>query len=595
MSKLEILKDGLLLDGEPFLLVGGDFHYFRTLKTGWRKRLELMKDFGLTAVQVYVPWSYHEPKEGNFDFSGNLDLDEFLSLVEEYGMKIMLRPSPYICAEVDFGAMPWWLLKNPDICFRCMDDTYIAAVDKYYDYLCKIIVPHLSTNGGGIIAVALENEYGSYGNDFEYIRHLQHKLEDNGVDVPFYTCDGDTLYFLKYGMLKDIWSCMDYRWDSKAAFARHRELQPQFVPYASECWTCANQRWDEPQIPRDLDEVVRSFKDALEDGGMFNFYMFAGGTNFGFTSGAARFGKYRPFCTSYDMESPITEYGALTEKYFACRDVLDDFLNKPRRPHIYPKYEAQHVSVDITEYCDLLDNIDVISSKTVESVNPKPMEYLDQGYGFILYSTTLNGPVNGKEVFKILELHDRATLYLDGKYLGTMYRDRVHNPIAAEVDEGTRLDILVENFGRLNFTEFDTERKGILVGVTLGDHRIYHWKNRCLPMDETTQIPYSKIPKGGVRLNRPAFYRGFFDAKQGVDTFVDTVGWTKGFVRINGFNLGRYWRAGPQRTLYLPGELLKEKDNCIEFFDIHNPNLEYRAELLDRHILTQPTSETDTI
>ncbi len=619
--KLEILKDNLLLDGKPFYLASGDMHYFRIFKGGWRKRLELMKDFGLSAVQTYVPWNLHEPEEGVFDFSGRLDLAAFLKLADETGLKVMLRPAPFICSEWDFGGLPYWLLKSRDAEVRCMDKAYIKALDDYYRRLCKEFIPFLSTRGGPVIAVAVENEYGGYGNDKAYLKHIKDFLSENGVDVPFYTTDGR--YALKYGTLPGVWEGINYRLESKVAIDHLRAFQPDMPAFVGEYWSGRAQHWDETFFHRDVEPVAEAYKVALNEGAYVNFYMFAGGTNFGFMNGANHgfaftrkpdsYEKYIPMTTSYDTDALISENGVPTEKYYACRAVLDAYLGKPVRetpPGVLKRsemcgYEAQEIkNVAVTEYAPLFDNLEELArtAAPVESVTLKTMEELSQDYGFILYSTFLDGPSIGvPQKLSIFGLHDRATVYLDGVYIGRYMRDRKDEKQISLIvpDKGARLDILVENCGRINGGMLLKDRKGITECVKLGIVMLYNWTIRPIPMRDMSVLEFKDIsvlrrqaevnPAESLILKlpggQPAFYRGKFEAKAGIDTFLRMDGWKKGVAWVNGFNLGRYWETGPQETLYVPGGLLKEGVNEIVVFEIHSPAPGFTVDFVMKHTL----------
>jgi len=610
MGKLEILKDGLLFDGKPFYLASGDFHYFRVLPGGWKKRLDLMKDFGLTAVQTYVPWNAHEPEEGTYNFSGMLDLGAFLKQADNAGLKVMLRPAPFICSEWDFGGLPYWLLKDKNTDVRCMDKVYINAMERYYKRLCREFVPYLSTNGGPVIAIAIENEYGGYGSDKEYLQRIKECLTENGVNVLFYTTDGR--YALKYGTLPGVWEGINYRIESKLAIDHLRKFQPDMPAFVGEYWSGRAEHWDEIFIRREVEPIAEAYKVALEEGAYLNFYMFAGGTNFGFYNGA-NFGKaftqkpdtyekYIPMTTSYDTDALISEYGTPTKKYYACRAVLDSYLGKPAREEEIPFYKAQAIpGVKLTKRAALFDNLDSLS-KPVKSISLKCMEELSQDFGFILYSTFLYGPSiqnwNNSvksQTLNIYGLHDRATVYLDGKYAGKYMRDRINQPPVNIMvpDEGAQLDILVENFGRINGGRLLKDRKGITECVRLGNVTLFNWTIRSLPMNDLSELKYKDCCSSSISGEEvsagasagPAFYHAVFRAKVGIDTFLRTDGWKKGNAWVNGFNLGRYWETGPQETLYVPGELLKEGDNELVIFEIHEPAPELVVNFSDKHII----------
>jgi Beta-galactosidase len=592
MGILGFSKEKLMLDGKEFYLAFGDMQYFRVLPGGWKRRLELMKDFGLTALQTYVPWNMHEPKKGEFNFDGMLNLEAFLLLAEEVGLKVMLRPSPYICAEWDFGGLPSWLLKNPNIELRCSDPEYLSHVKTYYERLCKEFVPHLSTNGGPIIAVAIENEYGSYGNDKAYLNFIKDELIENGVDVPFYTTDGYAKNALKNGTLPGIWKGVNYRIESEDAIGALREFQTDKPAMIGEYWSGRGMHWGEIFNYREVEPIAKGYKEALCLGGYLSFYMFCGGTNFGFMNGA-NFGvsftpgnedvaKYISGLTSYDVDALVSENGVPTKKYYACRRELDKYLKKIVREDNPPEYKTQIIeNVKLTKSASLFGNIENISTNIVISPTVKTMEDLGQDYGFILYSTFVEGPNVGEQALFIDGLHDRATIYVDGKYTGTYMRDRKCEPIKITVpDNGIRLDILVENLGRINYGTSLKDRKGILGGVRLDYGYLYRWTIYTLPMIDLSKLYYD----GKITNGTPAFYSGTFSAEKGTDSFLYMKDWKKGCVWINGFNLGRYWEIGPQETLYVPGEILKEY-NTIEIFEIHHSNDSKTISFIGEHIL----------
>ena len=343
MGRLEIYPDKLQLDGQEFPLICGDFHYFRTLPGGWRRRLALMRDFGLTALQTYVAWNRHEREEGVYDFARELDLDAFLTLVEEYGLKVLLRPGPYICSETDFGGLPWWLLRDPRAAVRCSDECYLAAIDRWAARLAEEYLPHLSTRGGCVIAICVENEYGSYGSDTAYLNHIRDTCRALGVDVPLYTTDGAGGAYSKYGQMDGLWAGVNYRIETEEAFTILRSERPDQLPFAGEYWNGRSSHWDETFFHREPAPIADGFMKALEMGGGICAYMFCGGTNFGFWNGAnfstysprpdAHAVLYRPLVTSYDVDAMVSEDGIPSEKYFITRDRLDAFLQKPPRAY----------------------------------------------------------------------------------------------------------------------------------------------------------------------------------------------------------------------------------------------------------------------
>ena len=573
-QKLEIRKEGLFLGGKPFYLASGSMHYFRVEPSGWKRRLRLMKDFGLTAVQTYVPWNLHEKERGKFDFSGMLDLAAFLRLCAEEGLKVLLRPAPFICSEWDFGGMPWWLLKEKKG-LRCMDPRFTGAVSAWYRALCPEFVPFLSTNGGPIIAVDLENEYGGYGNDHAYIAFLREELTNHGVDVPFYTTDGNNLQMLREGGLPDVWKGVNYRIESREAIARLREVQPDLPPFVGEYWSGFSSYFGAPFGKRPVGPIARAYRDALEEGAYVNFYMFCGGTNFGFMNGAritdtffpSGLKKFRAITTSYDTEALVREDGEPTEKYYACRRELDAYLGRPVREDRYsPSRFLSAEDVRFEDCAELLSRAELFG-ECVESAAPLTFEQLDQGWGFVLYETTLPAGYPQGLPLTVVGLHDRAQVFLNGEYKGTLERDGDMEPVLLATGETpARLQLLVENMGRCNTGPHLWDEKGILEEVHWGAPRLFGWRHRKLPLDTDAAVPaVRERGRDGI----PAFYRASFTAEEPLDAHLVPEGFTKGNIWVNGFNLGRYWNIGPQRSLYLPAGLLKKGENTLTVLDLY--------------------------
>lgn len=603
-AKLEILKDGLLFDGKPFYLASGDMHYFRFFKGGWKRRLQLMKDFGLTAVQTYVPWNLHEAEEEQYCFDGNLNLAEFLELCQEIGLKVMLRPGVYMCGEWDFGGLPYWLLKKKGLGIRTSDPEFMKYVRRYTERLAKEFVPYLSTNGGPIIAVAVENEYASFSDDIEYIKQYGELLKELGVDVPLFTANGCSLSAFTNGSLPEYWTGLDLHDYSDVTREAIKTFDGNKRDYIAEYWGGRAMKVGGFFARQSAEDVAENYASMLEKGAYVNFYMFCGGTNFGFMNGAGtgRYigassnepSRYQPHSTSYDVDAPVSESGAPTKKYFACKKVLKNYLESvgiefggTDEMELKAPIETQCIEkVTFTESADILDNIENINHGKYKSAFPLTFEDMNQAYGFVLYRRRFDyNPGDGKKLLVLDELHDRALVYGNGKYLGCYMRDHDSKPIIFTVpEEGLLLDILVENLGRINVTyKMLKEYKGILGPVrddkVMEDGTLYPWnmaslanfENYSLPMlsEDIEKIDYSFKAKE----NRPAIYKGTFEAKAGIDTFLNFEGWKKGFVFINGFNIGRYWNVGPQGALYVPGELLKEH-NTIHLVELHNENPE---------------------
>ena len=591
MSILTFDKNSFYIDGEPFRIIAGDVHYFRIHPDKWEGILDLAVDFGLNTIQTYVPWNAHEPKRGEFDFSGMLDLTRFLELCHKKGLKVLLRPTPYICSEWDLGGLPAWLLKKKDITLRCSDPDYLEALEEYYDRLTPVYLPYLSTNNGPIIAVVVENEYGSYGNDHRYLKSIADMLIKRGVNVPLYTTDGPESQLLEFGREEESYFFgVNYR--AKQGMSQPAEkvmhdmaICPFFV---GEFWSGRSMHWGEPFYHRDPKETSEAYKEALELGGNVCFYMFCGGTNFGFMGGA-NYGcsysprentpvRYIPHTTSYDVDALVSENGMPTEKYYLCRDVLDEDLGREDRPRADIKYETQAFTVELTETASLFDDLDALTETKSYSPGPKPMEDYDQSYGLILYTTELNGFVEPKASLALNKYRDRATVFMDNEYFATFLRDRgltkaadgvvVSNgrPTFAQSGSKRKIDVLVENLGRLNFgKEMSDERKGMEEPVVCVNGMLFGYETRTLPLSDLSGLSWTKKSH---KDHMPYFFKGTFDAKQGVDTFLDFSSLGHGYAWINGFNLGRYDSAGPQMTLFVPGGILKTKDNELILLDL---------------------------
>lgn len=583
MTQLKIADKQFQWEDKPLQIISGAIHYFRVVPEYWEDRLLKLKACGFNTVETYLAWNLHEPEEGEFCFEGIADVERFVRTAEKVGLHVILRPSPYICAEWEFGGLPSWLLRYSDMKVRCMDKLYLEKVDRYYDELIPRLVPLLSTNGGPVIAVQIENEYGSYGNDDEYINYSKNALISRGVDVMLFTSDGPTDGMLQGGTVPDVLATVNFGSRPKEAFEKFREYRPDEPLMCMEYWNGWFDHWLKPHHTRDAQEVAEVFNEMLQAGASVNFYMFHGGTNFGFYNGANYGDKYEPTITSYDYDSPLSECGDITAKFEAVRSVVANFKGidvseLPELPAPLPK--KSYGTVNLTEQADLLDQLNQISDP-VKRVTPVPMEELGQSYGFIVYSTQVSGPRSGEGLY-IQELRDRAQVYLDGVYQGTVER---WNPQSLPLQipaGGARLDIVVENMGRVNYGPKLWDHKGITEGVRLNNQLLFDWTIYPLPLKDTSKVTFSDIAGSEAgRTDRPNFYKGEFQVDETADTFVRLDGWGKGVVWINGYNLGRYWEQGPQVTLYLPAPLLKEGRNEIVILELHHTE-KPQIELVDK-------------
>lgn len=571
MAILQAQNKQFLLDGKPIQLISGAIHYFRVVPDYWEDRLLKLKACGFNTVETYIPWNLHEPEENVFNFAGIANIVRFVEQAGELGLHVIVRPSPYICAEWEFGGFPAWLLKYTDMRLRCMDQAYLEKVDRYYDALIPRLVPLLSTNGGPIIAMQIENEYGSYGNDTAYLTYLRDGLIKRGVDVMLFTSDGPEDGMLQGGTVPGTLATVNFGSKPEEAFDKFREYRVDEPLVCMEYWNGWFDHWLKPHHTRDAGDVADVFDRMLRAGASVNFYMFHGGTNFGFYNGANYGDKYEATITSYDYDSPLSECGDETEKYRAVRSVIASYLGKdvkdfPELPA--PIQKKNYGRIALTESADMLDHLPILS-ESEKRVYPEPMEKLGQSYGFIVYSTHVSGPRSGEKLH-LQEVHDRAQVFLDGVYQGTVERWD-SRPLPMDIPaQGAKLDIVVENMGRVNYGPKLKDYKGITEGVRMNNQFLFDWTIYPLPLDNLTAIPFERSAEVSERNDRPVFYRGEFTVEEAGDTFIRLDSWTKGAVWINGFNLGRYWEKGPQQTLYLPAPLLRIGRNEIIVFELHH-------------------------
>ena len=549
-----------LLDGKPFQIIAGSMHYPRVPRAYWRARFRMAKAMGLNTITTYVFWNENEPQQGDYDFTGQRDVAEFVREAQSEGLYVILRPGPYVCAEWEWGGYPAWLLKQHGIVVRSRDPKFMQPVRQWLLRLGKKLAPLQIGNGGPIIAVQVENEYGSFGDDHEYMEQIHRDLVDAGfTKALLYTADGPEE--VPNGSLPELPAVVNFApGGAKRAFETLHKLRPDEPIMAGEWWDGWFDYWGGPHHTTDAKAEARELAWILTEGDSINIYMFHGGTNFGWMNGANMdHTPYRPDVTSYDYDAALDESGRPTPKYFLFRDAIAEATGKTPPP--VPEVAAPIATppVEFKESAPLWQTL----PEPVRSEQLQSMEDLGQAYGYILYRTTVEAPVSGD--LALDELHDYALIYANGKLLGTLDRRLEQNHMRVDLrDAKTRLDILVENTGRVNFTAaIRGERAGITKQVTLGGKPLSGWEIYSLPMRDPGSLPFRRAACTGA-----CFYRGTLQVEQPGDTFLDTSSFTKGFVWVNGHPLGRIWNIGPQKALYLPGPWLHAGANDVIVFDL---------------------------
>ncbi|XP_044890444.1 beta-galactosidase-1-like protein isoform X3 [Felis catus] len=571
-------NDRFLLDGAPFRYVSGSLHYFRVPRVLWADRLLKMRMSGLNAVQFYVPWNYHEPEPGVYNFNGSRDLTAFLNEASIADLLVILRPGPYICAEWEMGGLPAWLLQKPEIQLRTSDPDFLAAVDSWFKVLLPKLYPWLYHNGGNIISIQVENEYGSYkACDFTYMRHLAGLFRALlGDRILLFTTDGPE--GLKCGSLQGLYTTVDFgpADNMTEIFALLRKYEPHGPLVNSEYYTGWLDYWGQNHSTRSISAVTKGLENMLKLGASVNMYMFHGGTNFGYWNGADEKGRFLPITTSYDYDAPISEAGDPTPKLFALRNVIskDGYL---------------------------LSFLDILCPHgPIRSILPMTFEAVKQDHGFMLYRTYLTHTVSEPTQLWVPNngVHDRAYVMVDGVFQGVLERNMKHQ-LFLMGKMGAKLDILLENMGRLSFGSNSSDFKGLLEPPVLGQTVLTQWLMFPLKVDKLVKwwFPLPLLRSSHPRApSGPTFYSTTFSILgEGGDTFLFLPGWTKGQVWINGFNLGRYWtRQGPQQTLYVPRPLLFSRGalNKITLLELENVPSEPQIQFLDRPILNSTLHKT---
>lgn len=571
----EIKSGQFVYNGKPMQIRSGEMHYARIPKAYWRHRLQMLKAMGLNTVATYVFWNYHHPAPGVWDFAtGNKDVAGFIRAAQQEGMFVILRPGPYACAEWEFGGYPWWLQNDPAMAIRTYNQPFLDSCKVYISKLADQVRGLQVTHGGPVIMVQAENEFGSYVSQRKDISLEQHEkynqaicglLKQSGFDVPLFTSDGTWLF--AGGAIEGVLPTANGEGNiaslKKAVDQYHHGEGPYMVAEYYPGWL---HHWGEPFPHVAADDVTAQLGKYLEAGVSFNIYMAHGGTNFGFTSGANYDDAHdiQPDLTTYDYDAPVSEAGWATPKYMAIRGLMQKYTetNLPEVPQRIPVRKLPDIA--LTRATDFFEWKNTI--KPVVNDTPLTFEALGQGHGFVVYSRSFTQPIEGK--LQIPGLRDYALVYVNGKKVGELNRQAKKYDLDITIPFNGRLDLLVENMGRINYgAQIVHNQKGIIAPVTINDFEITGgWKMWKLPFDQAPAVAASTKTTFGL----PVIYSGTFDIKETGDVFLDMHGWGKGIVFVNGQNLGRYWKIGPQQTLYVPGSWLKKGANEVVVFEMQH-------------------------
>ncbi|MGO4594752.1 beta-galactosidase family protein [Leifsonia sp. 2TAF2] len=570
MTTFEIAGDDFVLDGEPHRILSGALHYFRVHPDDWADRIHKARLMGLNTIETYVPWNAHEPQPGQWRADGWLDLDRFLRAVADEGMHAIVRPGPYICAEWDNGGLPAWLFTDPEVGIRRSEPHFFAAVTQYLQNVLNIVRPLQVTQGGPVILVQVENEYGAYGDDKAYLQHLVDAIRDAGIDVPLTTVDQPQDDMLENGSLPGLLKTASFGSRSRERLTTLRRHQPTGPLMCSEFWDGWFDSWGGHHHTTSVEESAADLDALLALGASVNLYMFHGGTNFGFTNGANDKGVYQPIVTSYDYDAPLDEAGEPTEKFWAFRDVIAKYATVPSLEPV-----AVAAAPAFTVPFDAAVPLWAVADRLGEWSHTDSLPSFDElGHysGLGLYSTEID--TTEPAVLEFGEVRDRAYVSVGTSRLGVLARDHHDSAIALSPSRG-KLTVLVEDQGRVDYGPRIGEPKGLIGPVQLNGEELRRWS--VLPLELSSIEPVRDALAAAAatgpapeRLAGPVFARAVFDLDEPGVLFLDTTSWGKGVAWINGFNLGRYWTRGPQETLFVPRGVLQPGRNELIVLELES-------------------------
>ncbi|MFB9210117.1 beta-galactosidase family protein [Nonomuraea spiralis] len=582
-------RPALTVDGHRFLrggrehrVVSAAVHYFRIHPGLWRDRLQRLRAMGCNTVELYIAWNFHQPVPGPPRFDGWHDVAAFIREADALGLDVIARPGPYICAEWDMGGLPAWLLADESLRLRTSDPTYLAAVDEWFDQLIPMLADLQASRGGPIVAVQVENEYGSYGNDHAYLQHLKEGLVTRGIDCLLFTSDGPEPRMLAGGTLSGVLATANFGSRPDEAFAALAKFRPEAPLVCMEFWNGWFDHFGDPHHVRDASDAADVLDGILAAGGSVNIYMGHGGTNFGWWAGANHIGKtltdpgYVPTVTSYDYDAPIGEAGELTEKFHAFREVIGRYAPLPAAELPAPQRRVAPQTVAATRVGALRDHVGLLSVATHRPA-PEPMERLGHHCGLVHYRHRIIGPA-GPATLTVDGIRDLAQVFLDGHLVGVLERDAPAPTVELTVPEGgAELEILVEPYGRVNYGPHLADRKGLIGGVRLDHQHLFGWTIRVLPLDDLAALPTASAADTTAG---PAFHRAVVGMPEAGDAFVAVPGSDRTLVWVNGFLLGRLrTEKGPQVTLYAPAPLWRAGTNEVLVLDLAGTDKPLTVEL----------------
>ncbi|MEV7191702.1 beta-galactosidase family protein [Streptomyces sp. NPDC093510] len=566
MDGFRVGEDDFELDGRPVRLLSGALHYFRVHEAQWGHRLAMLRAMGLNCVETYVPWNLHEPRPGTYrDVEA---LGRFLDAVHEAGLWAIVRPGPYICAEWENGGLPHWLTGAVGARVRTRDEEYLGHVNRWFRRLLPQVVARQRHRGGPVLMVQVENEYGSYGSDRVYLRRLADLLLAEGVEVPLFTSDGPEDHMLTGGSVPGVLATANFGSGARGAFAKLRAHRPGGPLMCMEFWCGWFDHWGAEHVVRDADDAAAALREILECGASVNLYMAHGGTNFAGWAGANRGGgslhdgELQPDVTSYDYDAPVDEFGRATPKFWAFREVLAAYASAPLpEPPPPPPSLGAPASAPLPHWSSLDAVLDALGSPESEHAVPPTFEDLDVDRGLVRYTVTVPGPRKPYPL-SVRGLRDRAVVYVDGERAGVLTEGTP--TLLAPVAGPARVELWVESLGRVNYGPRTGEPKGITGGVLHERQYLHGVRARALRLD-AFDVPSAvrEVPAAASGEGRPGLYQGIVDIDSPGDAALSLPGWTRGFVWVNGFNLGRYWSAGPQTSLYVPGPVLRAGANEV--------------------------------